>query len=507
MSQVRVRFAPSPTGFVHIGGLRTALYNYLFARQQGGAFILRIEDTDRERFVEGATENLIGVLEWAGLLPDEGPKWGGDFGPYFQSERTELYRKYALELLAKGHAYYAFDTAAEIEAMRQRARAEGNAFARYNHLSRMQMRNSLSLSATEVAEALAAGVPYTIRLLVPAERKFEVEDQIRGHVVFDSKEVDDQVLLKSDGYPTYHLANVVDDHLMAITHVIRGEEWLSSVPKHLLLYEYFGWQPPKMAHLPLISNPDGSKMSKRDIQSLDALPSGKVDPDVASYIRKGYEKAAVLNYIALLGWNPGEGDERQVFSLEELVHEFSLERINKAAAIFDLKKLNWINKEQIMRRTPMSIAAEVATLTAAQEYAPVDPAYLQQVVGLMRDRLHFIGDFWSLAGYFFRDPASYEPEALKKRWNSETAALLTEFGGTFANALSMDAAGYEQALRTVAERHSLSGSALIHPVRLAVTGVSVGPSLFELLAVLGPKAVLRRIERAVAVIPGLLVTL
>jgi len=506
VSQVRVRFAPSPTGFVHIGGLRTALYNYLFARQQGGAFILRIEDTDRERFVEGATENLISVLEWAGLIPDEGPKCGGAFGPYFQSERTEIYRHYAFELLEKGQAYYAFDSAADIEAMRQRAKVQGNPFARYNALTRLQMRNSLSLSAAEVAEALRAGTPYTIRLLVPAERKFAVDDAIRGHVVFDSKEVDDQVLLKSDGYPTYHLANVVDDHLMAITHVIRGEEWLSSVPKHLLLYEYFGWQPPRMAHLPLISNPDGSKMSKRDIQSLDALPAGKVDPDVASYIQKGYEKAALLNYIALLGWNPGEGDERQVFSLDELVHEFSLERINKAAAIFDLKKLNWINKEHIMRRTPAAIAAEVAALEAAEEYRPVDPAYLLQVVGLMRDRLHFIGDFWKLSGYFFRDPETYEPEALKKRWNSDTAALLTEFGSTFAEASIMDAAAYEQALRMVAERHGLSGSALIHPVRLAVTGVSVGPGLFELLAILGPSTVLRRLNRAVAVIPGLLET-
>ncbi|HNW58867.1 MAG TPA: glutamate--tRNA ligase [bacterium] len=503
MTQVRVRFAPSPTGFVHIGGLRTALYNYLFARSRGGAFILRIEDTDRERFVEGAVENLIAVLEWAGLVPDEGPKWGGVCGPYFQSERTETYRKYALELLEKGFAYYSFDTAADIEAMRQRAKAAGNPYAKYNFANRLEMRNSLSMSAAEVAAALAAGTPHTIRLLVPAERKFEIDDLIRGHVVFDSKEVDDQVLLKSDGYPTYHLANVVDDHLMEITHVIRGEEWLSSVPKHLLLYEYFGWQPPQMAHLPLIFNPDGSKMSKRDIQSLDSLPTGKVDPDVASYIRKGYEKAAILNYIALLGWNPGEGDERQVFTLDELVQEFSLERINKSAAIFDLKKLNWINKEHIMRRTPAAIAAEVAALDEARAFAPVDPDYLQRVTALVHERLHFLGDFWRLTGYFFRDPESYEPEALKKRWDRATASLLTEYSHELATAGPRDAAGFEQALRTVAERHSIGGGALIHPVRLAVTGVSVGPGLFELLAILGTETVQRRLSRAVAVIPSL----
>jgi glutamyl-tRNA synthetase len=504
VSKVRVRFAPSPTGFVHIGGLRTALYNYLYARQQGGSFILRIEDTDRERFVEGAVENMISVLEWAGLTPDEGPKWAGAYGPYFQSERSELYRKYALELLEKGHAYYSFDTAADIEAMRQRGRAEGNPYAKYNFTTRMQMRNSLSLPAAEVKAAVAAGMPYAIRLLVPENRQFEVKDEIRGRVTFDSKEVDDQVLLKSDGYPTYHLANVVDDHLMEISHVIRGEEWLSSVPKHLLLYEYFGWQPPKMAHLPLIFNPDGTKMSKRDIQSLDELPPGKVDPDVASYIKRGYEKAAILNCIALLGWNPGEGDERQVFTLDELVSEFSLERINKAAAIFDLKKLNWINKEHIMRRSAESIAVEVAALPAAAGHGEIDSAYLQRVVGLLHERLHFVGDFWNLAAYFFKDPESYDPDALKKRWSSETAGLLAEFGREIDSQSAFDAAGIEQALRVVAERHALSGSALIHPVRLAVTGVSVGPGLFELLQVLGKTAVLRRLARAIEIIPALI---
>lgn len=504
MAKTRVRFAPSPTGFVHIGSLRTALYNYLYARNQGGDFILRIEDTDRERFVEGAVENLISVLEWAGLRPDEGPKWGGEYGPYFQSERTDTYRRYAQELLEKGYAYYSFDTAADIETMRARARTAGNPYARYNFANRMEMRNSLSLPPGEVQEAIAAGTPYAIRLLVPEGRKFEVNDEIRGHVVFDSREVDDQVLLKSDGFPTYHLANVVDDHLMEITHVIRGEEWLSSVPKHLLLYEYFGWQPPKMAHLPLIFNPDGSKMSKRDIQSLDTLPAGKVDPDVASYIRKGYEKSAILNCIALLGWNPGEGDDRQVFSLDELVQEFSLGRINKSAAIFDLKKLNWLNKEHIMRRSPESIAAEVRALPEAENGGKIDQDYLLRVIGLLHERLHFIGDFWRMSGYFFKDPESYEPESLQKRWSGDTASLLQELSGELGSGREFTAAEIEQALRTVAERHDLKGSTLIHPVRLAVSGVSVGPGLFELLELLGRETVLRRLEVAIGKVPKIL---
>jgi len=415
-----------------------------------------------------------------------------------------LHRRYAQELLEKGYAYYSFDTAADIETMRARARTAGNPYARYNFANRMEMRNSLSLPPGEVQEAIAAGTPYAIRLLVPEGRKFEVNDEIRGHVVFDSREVDDQVLLKSDGFPTYHLANVVDDHLMEITHVIRGEEWLSSLPKHLLLYEYFGWQLPKMAHLPLILNPDGSKMSKRDIQSLEALPPGKVDPDVASYIRKGYEKSAILNGIALLGWNPGEGDDRQVFSLDELVQEFSLGRINKSAAIFDVKKLNWLNKEHIVRRSPESIAAAVRAMPEAELLGEIDQAYLLRVAGLLHERLHFLGDFWRMAGYFFKDPESYEAEALQKRWSPETAPLLQELSREFEAAGVFAAAEIEQALRTVAERHDLKASLLIHPLRLAVTGVSVGPGLFELMELLGRETVLRRLTLAIQQVPTIL---
>ncbi len=502
MNKVRVRFAPSPTGFVHIGGLRTALYNFLFARKYNGTFILRIEDTDRERFVEGATENLLKVLEWAGLHPDEGPGQGGSVGPYFQSERTALYQTHVRELVEKGLAYYAFDTAAELEAMRQAGKQTGDYFAKYSAANRLQMRNSLTMSATQVQELLASGQPYVIRLLVPEERKFQVNDVVRGEVVFDSHEVDDQVLLKSDGFPTYHLANVVDDHLMEISHVIRGEEWLSSVPKHLLLYEYFGWQPPVMAHLPLIFNPDGSKMSKRDIKTLDELPTGKVDPDVASYIKKGYEKAAILNYIALLGWNPGEGDDRQVFALNELVNEFSLQRVNKSAAIFDLKKLNWLNKEHIMQRTIEDLAQENHASVAA--IAAVDEEYLIKTVALLKERLYFSKDVVTIGRYFFQDPEEYEMAAVRKRWDKDSAKIILEFCAEIAKLYVFEAAEIERILRAVADNNKVGAGKLIHPVRLAVTGVSVGPGLFELLQVLGKETVVRRLQHAAEAIPKII---
>jgi glutamyl-tRNA synthetase len=500
----RVRFAPSPTGFVHIGGLRTALYNYLFAKKHNGTFILRIEDTDQTRFVEGATENLISVLEWAGLMPDEGPKQGGPWGPYFQSQRTETYRQYARQLLEKGQAYYAFDTPEEIEAMRQRLRQAGNPSYRYNYEVRHQMRNSLTMSEADVQKAIDADTAYVIRLLAPEKRKFTVDDLVRGHVEFDSREVDDQVLLKSDGFPTYHLANVVDDHLMQVTHVIRGEEWLSSVPKHLLLYEYFGWQPPVMAHLPLIFNPDGSKMSKRDIQSLDEMPSGKVDPDVASYINKGYEREALLNYIALLGWNPGEGDERQVFALSELIQEFTLERINKSAAIFDIKKLNWLNSEHLSRRDSKVLAEQVKSDLAAHGLTYSSGEYLIRVIDLLKPRLHFAQDLATLGKYFFKDPESYDSEGIKKRWKADSGKLLLEFSEEISKLASFKAAEIEQQLRQVSEKNGISGGQIIHPVRLAVSGVSVGPGLFEMLELLGKETVLRRLKKAAELVPTLL---
>ena len=503
MSDIRVRFAPSPTGFVHIGSLRTALYNYLFARKNNGTFVLRIEDTDRTRFVEGATENLFNVLEWAGLIPDEGPLQGGDYGPYYQSQRTEIYKKYARQLLDSGHAYIAFDTPEELEAMRTEQRKAGNSNPRYNYIVRKQMRNSLVMSAEQVQEEIDKGTPYVIRLLVPEDRRIEFDDIVRGHVAIDSKEVDDTVLIKSDGFPTYHLANVVDDHLMRISHVIRGEEWLSSVPKHLLLYEYFGWQPPIMAHLPLIFNPDGSKMSKRNIQSLDELPPGKVDPDVASYIKKGYEKEAIINYIALLGWNPGEGEEQEVFTLEELIQAFSLERVNKSPAIFDIRKLDWLNKEHLSRTDTNRLVQRLKPELEAKGYTYPSEDYLYKVVELLKPRLHFFSELITYGYYFFEAPQKYDEKTVKKRWKEDSQKLVLEFCDEISKLESFDAQSLEEALRRVAERNDVGGGRIIHPVRLCVTGTGVGPGLFEILELLGREEVIKRLKAGAQVIPTL----
>lgn len=500
MTSVRVRFAPSPTGYVHVGGLRTALYNYLFAKKHDGVFVLRIEDTDQTRFVDGATENLLQVLEWAGLIPDEGPHQGGEYGPYFQSQRTNRYKDHAQVLLDEGKAYLAFDTQEELEAMRSRQRQQ-NLPTQYNATTRDQMRNSLVMSGDEVQQELDRGTPYVIRLLVPAEKTFTVTDIIRGEVSFDSREVDDQILIKSDGFPTYHLANVVDDHLMKISHVIRGEEWLSSVPKHLLLYEYFGWTPPEMAHLPLIFNPDKTKMSKRDITSLDELPSGKVDPDVQSYIRYGYEREAILNYICLLGWNPGEGDERQVFTLDGLTQEFSLERVNKSSAIFDLKKLTWLNKEHIGRQSTKTLAERIKPLLQEQGYDTSSDEYLEDVVELLKSRVTFLADFVTYGFYFFKDPKEFEEKGVKKRWKARSPKLLLEFCEEIIILDRFKTDEIEATLRRIAERNEVGAGQLIHPVRLAVTGVTVGPGLFELLEVLGKETVVRRCRYAAEEIP------
>ena len=503
LSDIRVRFAPSPTGFVHIGGLRTALYNYLFAKKNNGTFILRIEDTDRTRFVEGATENLMKMLEWAGLVPDEGPGYGGDYGPYFQSERTELYIKYAKELIEKGQAYYAFDTPEELDQFREELKKSGQSHFRYNFQIRDRMRNSLNMTEGEVQAEFDKGTPFVIRLLVPENKQFEFTDVIRGNVKFNSDQVDDQVLIKSDGFPTYHLANVVDDHLMKISHVIRGEEWLSSVPKHLLLYESFGWEAPVMAHLPLIFNPDGTKMSKRDIQSLSELPTGKVDPDVASYVKEGYEKEALVNYIALLGWNPGEGDDRQVFSLEELCNEFTLERVNKSAAIFDLKKLNWINSEHIAGFSSEKLVEILKSQLAEKSIEYTDDSYLFNVIELMKNRIHFSHELLKVCEYFFQDPDTFDAQVIKKRWKADSEKLLLEFCQEISKLSSFDSGDIESALRTVAERNEAGGGRIIHPVRLAVSGVGVGPGLFEMLHVLGKETVIRRLKTGVEKIPSL----
>lgn len=477
MSDVRVRFAPSPTGYLHVGGLRTALYNYLFARKHGGVFILRIEDTDRTRYVPGAVEGLIAMLRWSGLTFDEGPGVGGPCGPYLQSERTDLYRAAAQRLLDGGWAYRCFCTPERLAAMR-----EGKVETRYD-------RTCLGLEPAEIERLLAAGTPHTIRLRVPDHETVVVDDIVRGRVAFDTATMDDQVLMKSDGFPTYHLANVVDDHAMRVSHVIRGEEWLTSTPKHILLYRGLGYAVPQFAHLPLLLNPDRSKLSKRQ---------GHVA--VEDYREDGFFPEALLNFVAFLGWNPG--DEREIFTLEELVEAFSLERVNKSGAIFSLEKLRWFNQEYLRRYPLAELVARLKPLLADRGWTgpDLDDAYIEGAVALMRDRLTFVHEFPELAAWLFVDPTSYEPEVAQKRWKAESAGLLRGLTERLRALPRFDAPSIEGLVAEYANASAVKTGDVVHPLRLAVSGTGKGPGLYEMLATLGRDRCLRRIARAVEVL-------
>lgn len=476
MPTVRVRFAPSPTGYLHVGGLRTALYNYLFARRSGGVFILRIEDTDRSRYVEGAVDNLIRTLEWAGLRYDEGPG-KGEAGPYVQSERIATYRTHVDMLLASGHAYYAFDTPEELEAMRRKQEKLQAPVREY--------RRAIDLPPSEVKWKLDAGEPAVVRMKMPAAEIVSFEDIVRGKVEFSSDGIDDQVLLKSDGYPTYHLANVVDDHLMGITHVIRGEEWLPSTPKHVLLYRYFGWELPRFAHLPLLLNPDKSKLSKR-----------QGDVAVEEYRGKGFFPEALVNFVALLGWNPG--DEREIFTLGELEKEFSLERVGKSGAVFNLEKLNWMNTEHLRRKPDGELLDLARPFLTGAGITDVPDAYMLAVIRLMRERVERPEQFVSAGIYFFRDPESYDEPAKKKHWKPGTAAQLRQALTAFGGLATFSAEEIESVVRSTAAAFGTGAGSLIHPLRLAITGVALGPGLFELMALLGKETCMRRIERGLS---------
>ncbi|HET6566802.1 MAG TPA: glutamate--tRNA ligase [Rhodothermales bacterium] len=488
---VRVRFAPSPTGLLHIGGLRTALYNYLFAKQHGGTFILRIEDTDQTRFVAEAEGDIIGSLHWAGLHYDEGPGVGGPHAPYRQSERQALYRNYAQRLLDAGLVYYAFDTEEEIEAMRQRLRQSGNAAPKYDAVTRTGMKNAITLPEEDVRRRIEAGEPHVIRMKVPPGETMRIHDLIRGWVSFDTSDLDDQVLIKSDGMPTYHLASVVDDHLMEITHVIRGEEWLPSTPKHFLLYQFFGWQPPSVAHLPLIMSPHGGKLSKRNADELG------IPISVKQYHKAGYEPQALLNFLAFLGWNPGT--EQEVFTLEELVPAFSIERVGSSGVQFNLDKLRWYNQQFIRRLSPQELADRARPFLHANGFHP-DEDYLVRVAALMQERLVLVGDLAKSGSYFFEDPETYDPEGVKKRWKENSDDLLSAYADRLAELEPFDAPRAEEALRSLSEEKGVGGGKIIHPVRLALSGVTVGPGLFEMMEVLGKETCLRRIRRAIQVL-------
>lgn len=473
----RVRFAPSPTGYLHVGGLRTALYNYLFARHNNGKFILRIEDTDRNRYVEGAVENLIKALKWCGLDYDEGPDKGGDFGPYMQSERLDLYKKYAEELVEKGKAYYCFCTAERLQELRDRQQAEKQQ-AKYD-------KHCMHLSKEEVHEKLSSGMPYVIRLNVEPGQLISFDDVIRDRVEFQSDVIDDQVLIKSDGYPTYHLANVVDDHLMQITHVIRGEEWLSSTPKHVLLYDFFGWEKPVFSHLPLLLNPDRSKLSKR-----------QGDVAVEDYREKGYLKDALVNFVALLGWNAG--DDKEFYYINEMIEKFSLERVNKSGAVFNLEKLNWLNAEHLRAMDISSLLNLVKEEIAKSKYSGNEYSddYLIKVIEAMKERVSFVKEFLTSGFYFFEAPEEYDADSVKKRWKPETASQLAELIAEIERIENPSKEDYEAALKITAEKLNSGAGKLIHPVRLAISGVSGGPGLYDILFILGKKESLGRIKKA-----------
>ncbi len=475
-SQVRVRFAPSPTGFLHIGSLRTALFNYLFARHNKGKFILRIEDTDQSRKVEGASENLIKILNVMGLEYDEGPGAGGDYGPYFQSERLELYKKYTEELLAQGNAYYAFETTDELDEMRKIQQAQG--------LQTMYDRRARNLSKEEINKKLASGIPHVTRLKVPLNTEIKFDDMIRGTVKIDTNLVDDQVLLKSDGFPTYHLANVVDDHLMEISHIIRGEEWLTSVPKHIILYNAFGWEVPEMAHVPLILNPDKTKLSKR-----------QADISTEDYLKKGYLKEALFNFMALLGWNPGEGVDKEIFSKDEFVELFSIERVNSAGAVFNIDKLNWFNSEYIKNYDLTELTKLSVPYLEAAGYDISNSSKNERAISAARNYINKLDEIAEQTKIYYTDKINLSDEQSEIITNDSSKQVLTALISKIKALSEITNDNLKPVLNEIQKETGVKGKALFQPVRLALTGEEHGPELGVVAYVLGKDEVLKRINK------------
>lgn len=499
---VRVRFAPSPTGPLHLGGVRTALYNYLFARKHGGQFLLRLEDTDQARFVPGAEEYIHEALGWCGLKPDESPWEGGPCGPYRQSERKHLYRQYAEQLVQEDKAYYAFDTAAELEALRERLKAAGAASPAYNAVTREHMRNSLTLSATETRERLARGDEHVIRLKVPRQAEVRFEDVIRGWVNVHSANIDDKVLYKSDGMPTYHLANIVDDHLMGITHVIRGEEWLPSAPLHVLLYEAFGWERPAFAHLPLILKPDGNgKLSKRDGDRLGfpVFPLDWQDPATGErsmgYRERGYYPGAFINMLALLGWNPGT--DQEIMSMDELTALFDLGRVHKGGARFDPEKTKWFNQQYLRMRPDAELGARLQERLAAQGVATT-LGKAAAATALLKERATFTDDMLEGAYLFTTgSPLAGNKEGLaelEKRWKPGLAGAVSAFIARVEALPAFTAAALEEALNAVLREHGLKMGQLMPLYRLFVAGRMQGPGMFDVSMLLGKDELIARLK-------------
>ncbi len=493
---IRVRFAPSPTGPLHIGGVRTALYNFLFARKNGGKFILRIEDTDQTRFVPGAEEYIIEAFKWCGIEFDEGVTKGGDFGPYTQSERKAIYKQYANELIASGNAYYAFDTAEQLSEKRAAFEAEKKTFT-YNAAERLNMGNSLSLPKEEVERLLENGTPYVIRFKMPENEQVVMNDLIRGKVEVNTSVLDDKILFKSDGMPTYHLANIIDDHLMEISHVIRGEEWLPSLPLHVMLYRALGWQEPEFAHLPLLLKPDGhGKLSKRDGDRLGfpVFPLQWKDPKTGElsngYREEGYFPEAFVNMLALLGWNPG--DERELFSMEELINAFSIERVNKSGAKFDAEKAKWFNHQYLIKKSNSELT-EAFMPILKEHHVLADKEFVTQVVALVKERATFVKDLWDQSFFFFVRPEEYDPKAVKKRWKAASFQQMTELKELLLNTDPFTTSHTEEVVKKWIEENEYGMGMVMNAFRLLIVGALKGPHLFDIIALLGQEETVERI--------------
>ena len=493
---IRVRFAPSPTGPLHIGGVRTALYNYLFAKKNKGQFILRIEDTDQTRFVPGAEEYIIEAFKWCGIEFDEGVVKGGPFAPYKQSERSEIYKQFVDQLLASGNAYLAFDTGEELNAIRKQFESEKKTFT-YNATERNRLKNSLSLSKTETDELIKNSAPYVVRFKMPEDEVVIMNDLIRGRVEVNTKVLDDKVLFKSDGLPTYHLANVVDDHLMEISHVIRGEEWLPSLPLHVLLYDALGFDKPEFAHLPLLLKPDGNgKLSKRDGDRLGfpVFPLQWTDPKTGAvssgYREAGYFPEAFINMLALLGWNPG--DERELFSLEELAEVFSLERVGKSGSKFDLEKAKWFNHQYLIQKSDEELA-KLYLPVLEQKGIETEFSKVAQIVGLIKERTHFVSDFWEQSSFFFKAPTSYDAKTVKKRWKASSYDQMAELKDILSEVDDFTSKNTEALTKAWIAEKEYGMGAVMNAFRLLIVGAPKGPHLFDIIAIIGKQETIDRI--------------
>ena len=502
MSNVRVRFAPSPTGPLHIGGVRTALYNYLFAKKHKGVFILRIEDTDQTRYVANAEKYITDALDWCRIPFDEGPGKNEKFGPYRQSERKELYREYANTLIKKGKAYYAFDTSDELNAHRKQHEETGKTFI-YNWHNREKGRlvNSLILTEQATKKRIENGDNYVIRFKTPQDETLILKDEIRGSITIDTNTLDDKVLFKSDGMPTYHLANIVDDYLMKISHVIRGEEWLPSMPLHVLLYNAFGWDAPKFAHLPLILKPIGKgKLSKRDGDKLGfpVFPLAYTNEETGDvslgYKESGYFSDAFINMLSLLGWNPGT--EQELFSIEELITTFDLSRVSKSGAKFSLDKTNWFNQQYLQKKTDAELALLFSVILKNKKIKSSE-GYVEKVVSLIKERAVFVKDFWSLSSYFFKTPEDYDEKASKKQWKEGTSALMNELIIVLASINDFSSKTIEETIKSWISSKEIGFGKIMQPLRLAIVGEMKGPHLFDIIDMIGKDEAVLRIKKII----------